>query len=79
MICIIFILLFGLNWLTAKLLFGDIVDAGLYNHVTLRVGKEEGVFLLPSNIEDAFRYSTSYIIPAILWVLPLIRLRRKEF
>ena len=63
----------------AKILFGDIVDAGLYNHVTLPFGKEEGVLLLPSQWEDIFRYSTSYIIPAILWFLPLLRLREKEF
>jgi hypothetical protein len=62
-----------------KLLFGDIVDAGLYNHVTLAFGKEEGVLLLPSRLEDIFRYSTSYIIPAILWLLPILRLREKEF
>jgi hypothetical protein len=78
-ICIVFLFLFGLNWMIAKMLFGDIVDAGLYNHVTVPVGKEEGVLLLPSHMGDMFRYSTSYIIPVILWFLPLLRLREKEF
>ena len=78
-ICIVFFILFGLNWLIASMLFGNINDAGLYNHVTLPVGKEEGVLLLPTNLEEIFRYSTSYILPAILWILPLLRLREKEF
>jgi hypothetical protein len=78
-VCIAFLFLLGMNWMIAKILFGDIIDTGLYNHVTLAFGKEEGVLLLPSHVEDIFRYSTSYIIPAILWVLPILRLREKEF
>jgi len=78
-ICIAFFILFGLNWFVASMLFCKINDAGLYNHVTLPVGKEQGVLLLPSNLEETFRYGTSYIIPVILWFLPLLRLREKEF
>ncbi|MCW3094095.1 MAG: hypothetical protein JWP81_5164 [Ferruginibacter sp.] len=77
--CSIFLVLFGLNWLTATMLFGHINDAGLYNHVTLPLGKEEATLLMPASTESLFLTTTLYIIPAVLWLLPLIRLREKEF
>ncbi len=78
-ICIVFLILFGLNWFIATMLFGSINDASPYDHVTLAVGKEQGTLILPSNVERFFHYSASFVIPAVLWLLPLIRLREKEF
>lgn len=78
-LCIVFIGVFGLNWLMAKMVFGNITDAGLFRSVTIPVGKEEGLIELPSNIAGICFYSISYILPAILWMLSFTRLREKEF
>ena len=63
----------------ANILFGSVNDAGPYDHVTLAVGKEEGTLILPSNIESFFHYGFAFVIPVILWILPLSRLKEKEF
>jgi len=78
-ICIVLFVIVGLNWLIADMLFNNVIDAGPYDHVTLAVGKEHGTLLLPSDIENFFHYTMAFVIPAILWILPLSRLREKEF
>ena len=77
--CILVIGIFGLNWLMAKMLFGNINDAAPFNHVTIPAGKEEGSLELPSAIGNIFNYGFWYVIPAILWLLSFTRLREKEF
>src|SRR5205085_12070833 len=78
-ICILCIGVFVLNWGIAKLFFGNINDAGPFDHVTVPVGKDEGSIILPSNIQNIFYYSIWYILLAILWLLSLTRLNEKEF
>jgi hypothetical protein len=78
-LCIVLIALFGLNWIIATSLFGNIKDAGMYDHVTLVVGHETGTLILPANAEKFFHYTIAYAMPSILWFLPLIRMREKEF
>jgi hypothetical protein len=78
-LCIVLFVIVGLNWMIATVLFSNVNDAGPYDHVSLAVGKETGTLILPSNIENFFHYSMAFVIPAILWILPLIRLREKEF
>lgn len=78
-ICIFLAVLLGLNWLTGIMFFGPIKEAGIYDHVTLEVGKGEGVILLPSGVEHFFRTAIAYFLPAVLWLSPLVRLREKEF
>jgi len=77
---IVFIGVFGLNWLIAFVLFGHINDAVPFNHVTIPVGKEEGSIELPSGIiNNFFNNSIWYVLPPILWLLAFTRLREKEF
>jgi hypothetical protein len=78
-LCVLFIIIFGLNWLMAVGLFGTINDAAPFNHVTIPAGKEEGTIELPSGIMNIFKYSLIYIFPAILSLLSFTRLREKEF
>ncbi|HEU0063429.1 MAG TPA: hypothetical protein VFQ58_00295, partial [Flavisolibacter sp.] len=78
-LCIVLIAFFGLNWMIATILFGNIKDAGLYDHVTLIVGRETGTLILPMKVEKFFHYSMTYVMPSVLWFLPLIRMREKEF
>jgi hypothetical protein len=78
-VCIVLFVIVGFNWMIATILFGNVNDAGPYDHVTLAVGKEEGTLILPSGIESFFRYSFAFVIPIVLWILPLSRLREKEF
>ncbi len=78
-ICIGILLIFGLNWLIATVLFTNVNDALPYDHVTLLVGKETGTLILPAKLDTLFHAVLAYILPAILWLLPLLRLREKEF
>ena len=78
-LCILFFVFIGLNWMIATILFRNVNDAFPYDYVTLTVGKEQGTLILPSNVENFFHYSLAFVIPAILWILPLRRLREKEF
>ena len=78
-ICILLIFIVGFNLLLAKMIFGNIVDAGPFNHVTIPVGKEEASIELPGQVGKMFYYSLSYILPVLLWLLAFTRLREKEF
>jgi hypothetical protein len=77
--CILLFTIVGLNWLIANFLFDNVTDPGPYDHVTLAMGKEQATLLLPSGLESFFHYSMAFVIPVILWILPLSRLREKEF
>ena len=77
--CILVFLVMGLNWLIAASLFRDIKETGAYDHVTLFVGKETGTLLLPSALDNFFHAGLAFVLPIILWFMPLLRLREKEF
>ncbi len=76
---LLFLIIFGVNWLMASTLFQNINDAGPYDHVTLAVGKETGTLILPTNLEHNFHTGIDFVMPVVLWFLPLLRLREKEF
>lgn len=78
-ICILIIFIVGFNLLLAKIFFGNIVDAGPFNHVTILVGKEEASIEMPGSLNKIYYYSLSYILPVILWLMAFTRLREKEF
>lgn len=78
-ICILLFTLFGLNWLLATAFFSNVADAGPYSHVALSVGNETGTLILPAGIGKVFHIAFAFVIPAMLWFLPLLRLREKEF
>jgi len=78
-ICILLFGLLGLNWLIASAFFNNLSDAAPYNHVTLSVGAATGTLLLPAGLEKSFHVGFAFVLPAILWLLPLLRLREKEF
>ena len=77
--CIMIFLVVGLNWLTATAMFNNIKDTGPYDHVTLYVGRETGTLLLPPTLDNFFHVALAFVIPLILWFMPLLRLREKEF
>jgi len=74
----LFLIIWGADWMIANLLFDHVQDAAPY-YVTLSIGKETGTLILPTKIEGFFHDGFAYVIPLILWVLPLVRLREKEF
>lgn len=78
-VCIIVLLVFGINWLIAIAFFKDVSDAGPYDHVTLFVGKQTGTLILPTNLENVFHIAIAFLIPLLFWLLPMLRLREKEF
>jgi len=78
-ISILVIAIVGLNLLLAKMIFGNIADAGPFNHVTIPVGKEEASIELPEQVGKIFYYCLSFVLPVILWLLTFTRLREKEF
>lgn len=85
-ICIMIFLILGINWLIASAMFNNISPNFLsmkevrpYDHVTLYVGKETGTLLLPPGLDNFFHVALSFVVPAVLWFLPLLRLKEKEF
>ena len=78
-VCALCIGIFGLNWFIAQIFFGTITDAGLFDHVSVLAGKEEGFIELPGKASSFFQYSLDYVIPLLLWAVAYIRLREKEF
>ena len=78
-LCAVFIFTFGLNWLIAIGLFGNIEDAAPFNHVAIRAGKDIGSIELPIHVGKIFMYAIIYVFPTILWLLSFTRLREKEF
>ncbi len=78
-ICVLTVGVVGINWLMAKFFFGNFNDAGAFNHVTIPLGKEEGIIELPDVAGKIFTYSIWFVIPGLLWLLSFTRLREKEF
>ena len=78
-VCVIVLAIFALNWLMANTFFSNVNDAGPYDHVTLSVGKQTGTLILPASLDNFFHIAIAFVIPVILWFLPLLRLREKEF
>ena len=70
-VCLLFFIIYGLNWLIAASLFQNVNDAGPYDHVNIQVGKEAGTLILPAALENtfhiaiAFCYSCDLMVPAI--------------
>src|SRR5579871_1508493 len=77
--CAICFGIFGLNWLFAELLFGNIDGAFPFRDVGVLVGKEVGSVELPKKAFTIVGYVIDYAIPVLLWALTFMRLREKEF
>jgi len=71
--------LFLINWLFAVILFGKIDGAVPFRSVDILVGKEVGSVELPKIIFVSVQRALWYAIPALFWILSLVRLREKEF
>ena len=78
-LCIICVLIFGVNWLFATILFGNIDDASPFHGVALLVGNDVGSIELPAAIAKIGKYAFFYVMPATFWLLSFTRLREKEF
>lgn len=78
-VCILIMVIFGLNWLTGSIIFGKINDAGLFHQITIPAGQEEGTVELPADVSNLFYYTLAYFFPTILFLLSYTRLREKEF
>jgi hypothetical protein len=77
--CILFLAIYGLNYLFAFLMFKNIDDAFPFQHVAILVGREVGSIELPKSIHDPIWYFINFGLPVILWGVAFIRLREKEF
>lgn len=79
-ICSIVIVVFLLNHLFAKIVFGGSVqNSWPFHWVDVQVGKTGGNIELPEKIADIAFYGLSYAFPAILFFTSFIRMREKEF
>ena len=78
-LCVIFLLIYGSNWLFATMLFGHIDDAAPFAHVAIPVGNEVGFIELPASFAKISKYIFLYAGPASFWLLSFTRLREKEF
>jgi hypothetical protein len=81
--CAFCFFIFILNWMIAKLFFGDIAGAFPFREVSMSIGKsmnpEEGAIGMPERIYQSTEFFFDYIIPAALFALVYLRLREKEF
>ncbi len=77
--CAICLVVYGLNWLFADLLFGQIDGAFPFRNVDLLVGKSIGSVELPQHAYKMVSYALAYCVPGLLWIVAYIRLREKEF
>jgi hypothetical protein len=81
--CAFLFVVFTLNWLIAKLLFGDISDAIPLREVSIAVGKsidpEVGRIELPAKMYQIYMFFMDFILPVIFFALAYLRLREKEF
>lgn len=68
-----------LNQFIAKAIFDKVDRALPYYCVFIPVGKEFGKVLLPDFASKIVDICMLYIMPAIFWLVSLIRLREKEF
>lgn len=78
-VCVVIFFIWGANWLLVNAMFSNVSDAGLYDHVTISVGKDTATLLLQPRLDIFFQRATQYAVPGVLWFLPLLRLREKEF
>lgn len=81
--CAFCFFIFTLNWMIAKMFFGDIASAFPFAGVSISIGKsmnpEEGSIDLPDRIFRIRGFLFDYIIPVCLFALVFLRLREKEF
>ncbi len=77
--CLLAIGTYALNWLIARIFFGNVSDAFPFRYVSLFAGKSEGSVELPAKLASFYAYSFNFIVPLVLWVTAYIRLREKEF
>jgi hypothetical protein len=78
-VCVVCLGTVGINWLIADFFFNNVNGLVPFDRIILAVGKEEGTVSLPSGVQSFFFYSICYVLPAILWLLALARLKEKEF
>jgi hypothetical protein len=81
--CAFCLFMFTLNWIIAKMFFGDIASAFPFSGVSISIGKsmnpEEGAIELPEHVFRITGFVFDYLIPVSLFALVYLRLREKEF
>lgn len=78
-ICSILVAGFLLNLLIINLLIKNVQTAFPFSIVWLWVGKERARLDLSPENADIVKIAFRFVLPAILWVLSLLRLKEKEF
>jgi hypothetical protein len=67
-----------LNLFLAHTFFRNVDDAFPFNSIFIKVGNENGSIELPHSFSNITYYFFSFIVPGVLWITTLIRLREKE-
>jgi hypothetical protein len=76
--CGILGVIFLLNLFLADLLFKNVDGAFPFHNIFIRVKNDIGSVELPEHYSNAVGYAIKFIIPGILWLTALVRLREKE-
>lgn len=94
LICAVLVGLYGLNWMIANQLFSHVTDAFPFSHVaidvkqttdpfaateTLRPRFDEARLELTGGFGSAVSFVLYYVLPSVLCITALIRLKEKEF
>ena len=78
-ICSILVAAFLLNLLIINLLIKNVQTAFPLSVVWIWVGKERAQLELSQGNADNVKIIFRFVLPAVLWVLSLLRLKEKEF
>jgi hypothetical protein len=71
-------IIYFLNLLLAYSFFQNVDEAFPFHNIFIRAGNDNGSIELPSSFSNITYYFFAFIIPGILWITTLIRLREKE-
>jgi hypothetical protein len=70
--------IYFLNLFLAHTFFRNVDDAFPFNNIFIKVGNEDGSIELPHSFSNITYYFLAFIVPGVLWITTLIRLREKE-
>lgn len=76
--CGILGVIFFLNLFIANALFKDVDIAFPFHNIFIKVGTDSGSLELPHRVENMVTLAIQFIVPGILWLTALMRLREKE-
>ena len=68
-----------LNMIVAKMMMSGVQNAMPYLWSWIRINNEDGRIEMNAGVLNVWKFCAFILVPSILWILALVRLREKEF